>query len=74
MYESDCPQSNKYILLLNHTVYFDQTLHTYACQHSSNHGHALQPFLMDMTLLSIRPAGRGQIVGILITLEPHGIF
>ena len=29
---------------------------------------------MDEALLSISPAGRGQIVKILITLEPHGIF
>ena len=29
---------------------------------------------MGEALLSISPAGRGQLVKILITLEPHGIF
>ena len=40
----------------------------------SNHRHALQPFLKDEALLSINPAGRAQVVKMLITLEPHGIF
>ena len=31
-------------------------------------------FLMDEALLSISPAGRGELVKMLITLEPHGIF
>ena len=31
-------------------------------------------FLMDEALLSISPAGSGQLVKILITLESHGIF
>ena len=29
---------------------------------------------MDEALLSISPAGRGRLLKILITLEPHGIF
>ena len=31
-------------------------------------------FLMDEALLSISPAGRGQLVRMIITLEPHCIF
>ena len=31
-------------------------------------------FFIDEALLSISPAVRGQLVKILITLEPHGIF
>ena len=31
-------------------------------------------FLKDVALMSISPAGRGQLVKILKTLEPHGIF
>ena len=45
-------------------IYFDQILHTYTYQ---------QPFLMDEALMSISRAGRGQLVKMLITLEPHGI-
>ena len=44
------------------------------CLHSSNHWLALQPSSMDMALLSISPASRGQLVKMLITLGPHGIF
>ena len=40
----------------------------------SNNWHALQPYLIDDAMLSISPAGRGQLVKLLITLEPHGIF
>ena len=29
---------------------------------------------VSLSLLSISPAGRGQLVKMLITLEPHGIF
>ena len=29
---------------------------------------------MDDALLSMSPVGRGQLVKMLITLEPHGIF
>ena len=39
------------------------------CQHSSNHS-----FLMDAALLSISPASHGQLVKMLLTLAPHGIF
>ena len=31
-------------------------------------------FLRDVALLSIRPAGRGQLVNMIITLEPHTMF
>ena len=34
----------------------------------------VKTFLMDEALLSISPAGRGQLVKIIITLEPHCIF
>ena len=44
------------------------------CQHSSNHCHAYQPVLMYVALLSISPASHGQLIKMLITLEPHGIF
>ena len=43
----------------------DHVLHTNACQ---------QPFLMDEGLHSISSAGFGQLVKMLITLEPHGII
>ena len=51
-------------------VYFDNILHTYACY------HCLTTIIRNMVedLLSISPAGRGQLVKILITLELHGIF
>ena len=54
---------------------FDQILHTYVC-HSTffNHWHAKLPFLIDEGLLSISPACCGQLVKILITHEPYGIF
>ena len=31
-------------------------------------------FMMDVALLSISPTGRGQLMEMLITLEPHGVF
>ena len=37
----------------------------------SKHWHAQQPFLKDEALLSINLAGLGQLVKMLITLEPH---
>ena len=42
----------------------------------SNHWHAQHPFLKDEALLSICPAGRGQLVKNLIhvTVKPHCIF
>ena len=40
----------------------------------TTNGHALQPFLMDVALLSISPAGHGQLVKIHVTLKLHGIF
>ena len=39
-----------------------------------NHWHVKTHFLMDKALLSISPAGRGELVKIPITLEPQGIF
>ena len=39
-----------------------------------NHWHAKRPFLIDMGLLSNCPAYCGQLVNILTTLEPYGIF
>ena len=63
------------VSVMNRTVYFDQILHTYACQHCLTTGMGIkQPFLMGEALLSIIPAGRDQLVKMLRTLEPHGIF
>ena len=39
-----------------------------------DHWHVYLPFLMEEALLSISPAGRGQLVKMLISLEPHSIF
>ena len=45
---------------------------TYTCMSTlPNHWHANLPFLMDEGLLSIISAGCGQLVKMLITLEPH---
>ena len=55
---------------LNHTIYFDQILHTWTVLHCLDTG--LQND--DEALLSISLAGYGQLVKILIALEPHGIF
>ena len=60
--------------LLNVMVYFDQILHTNACQHYLTTGMRNSLFLMDEGLLSIVSAGFGQLVKMLITLESHGIF
>ena len=40
----------------------------------SNHWHVKQHILMNEALLSISPAGRGELVKMPITLEPQGIF
>ena len=40
----------------------------------SNHVHALQPFFDGRGFLSIRSAGRRQLVLMVITLKPHGVF
>ena len=55
-------------------VYFDQILHTNACQHYLITGMCNRVFLMDDGLLSIISASCGQLVKMLITLEPHGVF
>ena len=39
-----------------------------------NHWHVKPHFLMDEGLLSISPICSGQLVKILLTLEPYGIF
>ena len=49
-------------------VYFEQILHTYACQHCLTTGMRNKLF-MDEALLSISQASRGQLVKMLITLE-----
>ena len=41
---------------------------------SSSYWYAEQLPLMDEELLSISPVGCGQLVQMLITLEPHGIL
>ena len=61
-------------------VYFDQIMHTNACQNDLNTGlcnslfACVTAFLMDDGLLSIISAGCCQLVKMLITLELHGIF
>ena len=55
-------------------VYFDQILHTYACQHCLIKSLACVTVFFLVDVLSISPTGRGQLVKVLITLEPHGIF
>ena len=52
-------------------VYFDQILHTHAFQHCLTTGMRV---LMEEALLSISATSHGQLVKVLITLEPHGIF
>ena len=59
---------------LNLMVYFYHILHTYTCQYSLATGMRNHLFLMDMGLLSNCPAYCGQLVKILITLKPYGIF
>ena len=54
-------------------VYYDQILHTYACQHCLTTG-GRNSLLMDDALLSISPTGRDQLVKMIITLQPHCIF
>ena len=55
-------------------VYFDYILHTYACKYSLATDMRNHIFVMDDALLSISPVCCGQLVKMLITLEPHGIF
>ena len=55
-------------------VYYDQNLHMYAWQHCLTTGMCNITFLMDEAMLSISPASRGQLVKMLITLEPPSIF
>ena len=52
-------------------VYFDQILHSYACQQCGMRNNL---FLKDRASLSINLAGRCQLVKMLITLEPRCIF
>ena len=54
--------------------YFYHILHTYVCQHSLTIGTRTHRFLIDMGLLFNCSACCGQLVKILITLEPYGIF
>ena len=51
-------------------VYFDQILHTYTFQHCLDTGMQNG----DEVLLNISPAGHGQLVKMLITVEPIGNF
>ena len=55
-------------------VYFNQTLHMYACQNYLTTGMHKKPFWMDEALLSNSSVGRDQLGEMIITLEPHGIF
>ena len=51
-------------------VYFDQILHTYACQHCLTTGMHYSFLLIDKALSNINQAGYGQLVKMLIPLEP----
>ena len=55
-------------------VHFYHILHTYACQHSLNYDMRTHLLLIDMGLLCNCPACCVQLVKIIITLEPYGIF
>ena len=55
-------------------AYFDQIVYMYGQHFLTNGMRNNIFFLLDEALLNIRQAGRGQLVKILITLEPHGIF
>ena len=55
-------------------VYFDQILHAYAYPHWLTTCMCNILFLMDEGLLSISLVGCGQLVEMVITLEPRGIF
>ena len=54
-------------------VYYDGIVHTYACQHSQTTDMRNSVPLADEALLSISAASCGQLVKMLITLEPHGV-
>ena len=62
------------LITLERMVYFDHILHTYVFNICLTTGMRNRLFLLDVALLSISSAGRGQLVKMLITLEPHGIF
>ena len=51
-------------------MYFKHILHTYTFDHFLDTGMQIG----DEALPSICLAGRGQLVKMLITLKPHGIF
>ena len=53
-------------------AYFAHILHTNACQHYLLACVAF--FLIDVGFLNIISASCGQLVSLLIILEPHGIF
>ena len=55
--------------LLNHMVHFDQILLTYTFQYCLDTG-----MQYGEALPSISPAGRGNLLKMLVTLETHGIF
>ena len=69
-----CPatgmQNGEEFLLLNHMVYLDQMLHTYLFEHCPATGMQNG----EESLPSIILGGRGILVKMLITLEPHHIF
>ena len=54
-------------------VYFDQILHTSACQHCLTTGMRNSLF-EGQALPNISPTSRGQLVKLLVTLEPNSIF
>ena len=55
-------------------VYFYHILHTYACQYYLTTSIRIPWYLIDMGLLCNGLASCGQLVKILIALEPYGIF
>ena len=52
-------------------VYFDKIRHTYTCQHFLTTDML---FFVDEAMLSISPVSCGQLVKMIISFEPHGIF
>ena len=55
---------------MNRIVYFDRLLHTHTPQHCQDTGMQNG----DEASMSVSLASRGQLVKMLIILEPHGIF
>ena len=60
------------LIILDHMIYLDQILHIYTSLHCPATGTCMQND--DEASPSISSAGRGLLVKILLTIEPHVIF